>query len=481
MKRILALVSALVMLFSSVQFSVVADNSASDASVAYKQRDDFTWGVNIHNKGYEAYRQDAEVYIKASAQLGVDTIRMNVSASSVEDFEYLDYVIKTCDAYGLKKMIVLSLDSKAVTEEDMDAITAYYEMVASRYDGKSGNGFIDYIQIGNEEDIPVLNKKWPHSAPNGAEFDHYYETDLINLQQKYQAALDGIKNSGSAVKSVINFSYYHYAPLRYAYEHGMKFDIVGIDWYSHNKDINQILEPTMKYFPNHDIFICETNRWSNTADADPVTGADIADTAGGWDTLLEYMEVCYANPRVKGLIYYELVDNPAYIRALDAIPEEDRLKEENLYSWWTQEAYFGLMYSDPDYSGKIVGPKPIYKTIQKLLGGTDNVKKAVIEYPKPDNFIEDDFNFYDPTVSEPSTVTPTPTPSVPEDTTTSESDKQVVDVVVEGKGDTIVKQVVNTTTVRQFPWLLFGIFAPIILLLGAAAFVIFYIKPFKKK
>lgn len=482
MKRILILCSAIAILFAGI-IPVSADNSASNGSVAYKQRDDFVWGVNVHNKSYEAYRQDAEVYIKASAQLGVDIIRINVGASSIEDFDYMDYVVKTCDAYGLKKMFVLSLGA-ASTEEDMAAITSYYEMVAARYDGKSGYGFVEYIQIGNEDDIPILKNKYPSSAPDGSQFSHYYETDLINLQQKWQAALDGIKNSGSAVQSVINFSYYHYAPLRYAYEHGLKFDIVGVDWYSNNSDINQVLEPMMEFFPEHDIFICETNRWSVKADADPVTGKDIDDVTGGWDTLLEYMEVCYSNPRVKGLIYYELMDNPAYVRGIDSIPEDERLNEKNLYSWWTQEAYFGLMYTADDYSGEIVGPKPIYNTIQGLLGGTNNVIKKAVEYEKPNDFTDDDFNFYDPTESQTSTVTPTPTPTpkptpAPKDNTSSEEETVSVEDTgfTDSKGDIEIKQIVTTVTNRLFPWLWFIVGSAAVLLIGAGVFVVCYLKP----
>lgn len=360
LKNIKAILKTAAVLLLAAVISLSAVSLPSKAESSYTGREDFVWGINIHNNGYVAYAQDPELYIRASAELGVNIIRINVSYTG-NNFEYIDRVVEHCDRYGLEIMAVLPL-ADIETDEDAADISAFYEKFVSRYDGTKGKGFINYIQIGNEESIALLRNKYPTSEPDGSKFEHYYEEDLIAYQARYEAALTGLKNADTDIKSVINFSYYHYAPLQYAYENGLEFDIVGIDWYTNMPDISTVLERTEAVLP-HDIIICESNL-SNTSETDH---EDVSE----WDTLISYMDTCYADERVKGLIYYELMDEPAY-------------EDEGTYN---SESHYGFLYTGD--SGSIAGYKPIYYKIQGLLGGGE-----ITPLPEISHDIDDVLDLY---------------------------------------------------------------------------------------
>lgn len=314
------------------------------ASTGYTGREDFLWGVNIHPTSYPDYGLDPELYVKASAELGVDTIRVNIGAN-LYDFSYVDRIVALCSSYNLKIIACVALS------DDLDYNRNYYETLCSRYDGKSGYGFIDYYEIGGEEEIRLLNNKYPNGGgPNGDSMDHYYESDVITLMNKFASAIEGVKNSGTAAKTIIDFSHLHYAPLLYMYQNGLDFDIVGIDWYTNMGSLKQVLNPVLEKFP-HDIMITETNLWSSSE-------TDFTDISE-YDMLFDFMDLAYATDRVKGLLFYELVDEPVF---------------ESSGSFNT-ESHFGLLYSLNETS---VTPKPIYTHLQSLLGGGSVTPEPVL-------------------------------------------------------------------------------------------------------
>lgn len=311
--------------------SVFAEVLEIKAVATYSDREDFLWGVNIHSSDYIDYNADPEVYVRQAALLGVDAIRVNVGAN-IYNFNYTDRIVALCSSYGIKIIACLSLS------DQLDYNLSFYETFAKRYNGKNGYGFIDYIEIGGEEEVGLLNKKYPNgSAPNGDSLDHYYISDIIALKNKFESAVDGVKNSGSTAKTVIDFSHLHYAPLLYMYENGLDFDIIGNDWYTNMGDINSVLNPVIEKFP-HDILITETNLWSNSE-------TDF-ENISEYNTLFNYMNTCYKNNRVKGFVFYELMDEPIF--------------ENN--GTFSPEAHFGLIYS----SGN---SKAIYTKLQATLQG----------------------------------------------------------------------------------------------------------------
>lgn len=80
---------------------------AAAAGTELTQRSDFIWGVNGHNKGYVAYPESqVEKQIKVAAELGVGIYRFNYNPATLDEIEYLDYVVKLCKAYGDRKSVV---------------------------------------------------------------------------------------------------------------------------------------------------------------------------------------------------------------------------------------------------------------------------------------------------------------------------------------------------------------------------------------
>lgn len=342
MKKILRIVS----IFLCLVLSLTVFCIPVSALPVYTSRDDFLWGVNIHPTSYPDYNLDPELYVKAAAELGIKVLRVNIGGN-LYDFSYIDRIVALCSSYDLEVMACVALS------DDLDYNRSYYEILAKRYDGKSGYGYIDYYEIGGEEEVKLLLNKYPVNGPAGDSIEHYYMSDILTLMSKYASAIEGVKNSGTDAKTVIDFSHLHYAPLLYMYQNGLDFDIIGIDWYTNMGDINQVLEPVLSKFP-HDVIITETNLWSDE-------NTDFEDL-GEYSMLLDFMDTSYSFDRVKGLIFYELMDEPVF-------------ETQNGVSFHT-ESHFGLIYSLNETD---VYPKPIYTYLQSVLGGGSVIPEPVIQ------------------------------------------------------------------------------------------------------
>ena len=442
MKKILALIVTAVLLAG---ISV----PATAAGAKYTGRTDFMWGVTSHDYKYPSYgRDDPEEYIKATAETGAKLFRIGFNQQlDMYGLEYLDKCVKLCDEYG---MDILVLSRFATYEEDkLEFNTAYFEMLASRYNGKNGHGFIDYFEVGAEEDVRMLNNKYPVNGPNGDMFEHYYESDLIKWQKLYASCIKGIRNVSTS-KVVIDFSHLHYAPLLYMHQHGLDFDIIGLDWYTNMGPLETVLEPVLEKFP-HDIFITETNLWTG-----PEDDQEDLDT---YNLLFEFMDVAYATPRVKSLIIYELKDEPEFYTTQDE---------------FTQEAHFGLCETGDN--GSIKRYKPIYYKVQELWGGGP-VTKVPVTYDPP----EEEESVSSPTVSAPEESRPNTSyddnNNSSDTTVSSEFDSVTEAPELEPIRNTVVREMVTTNTTNVFPWLWFIVGSAVILILGAAALVVFVIKP----
>lgn len=450
MKKIFTLLVIFVLLFNCSVTSFAVESE-------YTGRTDFIWGCTAHDYTYPAYKQDAELYIKTIAELGVDAFRIgfNYTVTTLESLEYLDKCVKLCDEYGLKKIVLL----KFASYSDLELNTQYFEMIASRYNGKNGHGFIDIIEVGAEEDAKMLENKWPNgNGPNGDSIEHYYESDLIKYQNLYASCIKGIRNASSDIKVMIDFAHLHYAPLLYMYEHGLDFDILGLDWYVNMGPLNKVLDPVLEKFP-HDIIVSETNIW-------PEANTNHEDVAV-WNPVVEFMDIAYDTQRVKGLLFYELMDEP------------------NLDNWGeefvTEQAHFGLCYTNMDAS--IKGYKPIYYHLQDLLGGGPVVKRPVdygekTETPsEPSSVITPSTSVITPSTSEPSEEYS----SFEEETESSNETNVESSTENQGSDEYIIKEVVTTTTKKIFPWKLFIIGSGVILLLTGAVLLFRIIRPIRFK
>ena len=438
MKKILAIFAAFAIFLSSAA-------TVNAAEGKYKGRTDFLWGVTSHDRSYESYSADPEIYIKATAETGAKLFRIGFNTPlDIEGLEYLDKIVKLCNEYGMKILVLL----RFVTYETEDVYmnTNYFEMVASRYNGKSGHGFIDYFEVGAEEDVRMLDNRWPNGGgPSGDSLDHYYEADIVKWQQLYASCIKGIRAAGKS-KIVIDFSHLHYAPLLYMYEHGLDFDIIGLDWYTNMGPLNTVLDPVLLKFP-HDIIITETNLWT-TVETDQ-------NNLSEYNRLYEFMDLAYAISRVKALLVYELMDEPAF--------------ENWENTFVTQEAHFGLC--ETNRNGTIKSFKPIYYKIQELWGGGPVVKQE-IAYEKPK---QDDSD--NETSSIPNKIESPSSGNSSHEQITESNISDIGNVQDVPKKNIELKQIVETTTKKVFPWQWFIVGSAVIWALGIVFLFGFVIKP----
>ena len=351
-KRIICLITVLAVLSSSSVFN------AAKVDPVLTSRKDFLWGVCVHTPSintaiYGAGNTEEQIHL--AAKLGVKIIRTGIESSNVS---HTDKVVRLANAYGIKIMAVISIPGKTYDADspvDLERIRDVYKTWATRYDGKHGFGKIDFIQIDNEMDNELMGRFGV--ATEGSSISNYNLSDLAVLTPQVKAATEGIKASGSDIKSVINFAFRHYGMLDYFYQNGVEWDVIGHDWYSDGMqyDINQgktpyqIGDELYEKF-GKEVILCEHNVLG--------TGFDFDDNdVSNWDVLDDVMEDYYKRDYVIGAIFYELCD------------QINRQKEEV----YEREAHFGLCFTKPN--GVIIGPKPIYTRIQKIIGGNNNLAK----------------------------------------------------------------------------------------------------------
>ncbi len=341
MKKLLCLV-----LLASMLFSVLPHASASTAS--YVSRSDFSWGVNGHNRYYASYpEKNLKTQVKLAAELGSKIYRFNYNPVTEEDFAYLDTVLAEVLAYGMDMMLVLD-DAQGTPE----AIAQRIGATAARYTASSPHGFIRYLQVFGEADIPALLDSNPTDVPDGSRPSHYSDAVINDWYGRFQSALGAIRAVNTDSKTVISISYLHYGFLTALKNKGLQWDIIGLDWYADMGAFSRVLTPVKANF-TQDILITETNiRPSGNNTYAPIST---------WSWLTDGMAAVYAEPRVKGLIFYELMDEPAISDPV--------------------EAYCGLVGGTE--TGDVTARKAIYTYIQEAIGGGPRQPAYPIRPPAP--------------------------------------------------------------------------------------------------
>lgn len=342
MKKLLSMLA----LFS-VLFSVLPPVQAASAA-AYTSRSDFSWGVNGHNRHYASYPdKNLKTQVKLAAELGSTIYRFNYNPVTAEDFAYLDTVLAEVLAYGMDMMLVLD-DAQGTPE----AIAQRIGAVAARYTSNSPHGFIRYLQIFGEADIPALLDSNPGDVPDGSLSSHYSDAVIADWYGRFAAAIAAVRAVNADARTVISISHVHYGFLAALQARGLEWDVIGLDWYSDMGPFSQVLEPVKAGF-SQDILITETNIRP--------TGNNTYAPLSTWDWLIEGMAAVYAEPRVKGMLFYELLDEPAIADPV--------------------EGYCGLVGSTE--TGDVTARKVIYTYIQEAIGGGPRQPAYTIRPPAP--------------------------------------------------------------------------------------------------
>jgi len=306
-----------------------------------KDRNDFQWGINIHNRGYKAYpERNLEDYIRLCAELGSTTVRLNCNPHSEGDYVYLDKAVQLCADYKMDMMLVLDDMFTYKTEAEYEQ---YHAEIATHYKGK-----IKYYQVFNETDnYALFTENGIYVGGDGSQISQFYPKRLEELMPKVLGSIKGLRKGDSDAQLVINCAWWHIAILEYYMEHGAKWDIIGIDWYSkeeETKPIYGLFDHLLNKYPEYSLIICETNFWANDLES-VYTDHEQAE----WNSEFAQKVYRYPSDRVKGMIFYELMDEPTF---------------EVSKGSYHGESHFGFIECDLD--GNILRKKQTYDNIKEL-------------------------------------------------------------------------------------------------------------------
>ncbi|MBO4467766.1 MAG: hypothetical protein J5766_00560, partial [Clostridia bacterium] len=229
----------------------------------------FSCGMNIHNRNYLSYPQkDIEKNIDACKELGMEIVRFNHAGISDADLEEIKNVSDLCHARDMKLMLVV--DKNFYSDDDMgldereEYMRQYYKRLSSCLRDK-----VDYYQIFNEMDVACMNGQIVNIFLPGKDGKEKGEYDYVRWDRavaSVKGALKGVKEGYADAKTCINFGWWHTALIYELYDLGLRFDIVGLDWYSDCEEVSSIellMKNVEENIPDCDIMICETNLWMN--------------------------------------------------------------------------------------------------------------------------------------------------------------------------------------------------------------------------
>lgn len=361
MNKLVSLTVCIVMLFISFSFAGCSKTNTSSASSTMANKEDtLNFGMNIHNSAYESYpAKDIEKNIKSCKELGMDIVRYNQCSTEPKKIAEIKKVSKLCHENGMKLMLVVDSTQHYTMALPLDEIELKMEKYYHELSSALGDA-VDIYQIFNEMDVHCINGNSDSIFAPQADGHNYdcimYERSVVAVK----GALKGIRKANSKAKTCVNFSWLHTALIYRLYEEGCRFDIIGIDWYSDCQEISSIedlINEVTKNIPDSDIMICETNYWMNLLDRYPQEHKESLKDAekrnklqAEWvpefiDTLID----CN-NPRLKGIILYELLDEPNF--------EEDSGKYQG-------ESHFGFIECDRKGQNQI--KKPAFFSLQQKV------------------------------------------------------------------------------------------------------------------
>lgn len=276
---------------------------------ASSSRPDFILGINGHPLGTEPYKSTpATTQIKLLKDMGMTWYRIDVHSMSDGRITvpYLfDPLRIAAEAGGVK--LLPTLITRTLDYDDSQA-TAFRkgkecgEEFAARY-GK----YFSIYNLGNEIELDLI---LPGKAGKSRES---YKREKFIVAAAYLKGMDqGIKAADPGAKTMIDFSWLHYAFLQMLDEYGVKFDIVACHWYSEMEGaarssmykIHDITQKISSLFPDKPIWFTEVNKR-------PKNITDQHQFEIEQDSFIrEFIEKCKRNPQVKAVLLYELFDDP---------------------------------------------------------------------------------------------------------------------------------------------------------------------------
>lgn len=328
---------------------------------------DIIVGINVHNPGYTPYTDTLEQNLDDCAAMGMKIIRYNSADNSPETLAQVRHVADECHKRGMKIMLCIDYYGWAKCEdrslEEQEAFIEEYMSVISA----ELKDVIDIYQVFNETDVAcmggdIFNITIPgKDGIEKGEYDHVmFENAIVSMR----GGLRGIKKGYPQARTSMNFCWWHTALIYAMYDAGCRWDVIGLDWYSDCEEVSSIdliLAEVGGHIPEGDFMICETNQWMNFhARWDEEKRALIANKetrdALQAEWVPSFIQKLYDmdEPRFKGVIFYELLDEPGF---------------ERQAGHYHGESHFGFIECDERGGNRVM--KPVCKSVREKITELD--------------------------------------------------------------------------------------------------------------
>ena len=324
---------------------------------------DMRIGINIHHSGYTPYRSTLEENLDAAAAMGMNIIRYNNSSNTPEALAEIRRVADGCHARGMQLLLCMDHGHwRRRGGESPAEIEAFYEAYMEKTAAALGDA-VDIYQIFNETDVACMGGDMQNIVKprqDGLDPGEYDSVMFEGAIAGVKGSLRGLKKGYPAVRTSVNFSWWHTALLYAMHAAGCRFDVIGIDWYSDAEevsDISELLADVCAHIPEGQIMLCETNYWMNLHPRwDAAKRAEVMDAAsrdaGQAAFVPAFLRKCAAldEPRFAGVIFYELLDEPGF---------------ERQAGQYHGESHFGFIACDEQ--GHNRRPKPVCGTVAAAI------------------------------------------------------------------------------------------------------------------
>jgi hypothetical protein len=266
----------------------------------------FQWGVTIRPNALGKYSSKGfSSQLDKAKELGVGWARVNWDYDNSNPVSRNTSIIEDLEAKGIKPLLVIEHNPNKGNSnlyqqglDDASTITGALK------------GSVNYYQLANEGGAQSLS-----SGKSGVSSSDYNDTEYTRVKDYIKGLSDGIAKGDPGATRIVTISWTHTGFLDRLVKDGVKFDMIGIDWYSwmgsfSTKKINntQTVYSKLQTFGKPLSFM-EVSTMPTASGSDPKQKTTVnEDTQASF--LTSTANWAWANRTwVKGFYHFELADN----------------------------------------------------------------------------------------------------------------------------------------------------------------------------